>query len=177
MRDLYIIPECFIDTSLVESLLDTEGVNHQKGCNMVAGLMNGKYCDGFAVGVIDFDKKRHPYMNDFKELASSEHLMLMRHKSRSHYVIFVNPAMDGFILSQVTLAGLNLVDYGLPSDLKAFTRVTKTITTQTDPRFKKLFNDLKGCREIVIFRQALSHLKENRFTSSDEELKRIFCLE
>ena len=62
MRDLYIIPECFVDTSLVESLLDTEGVNHQKGCNMVAGLMNGKYSDGFAVGVIDFDKKRHPYM-------------------------------------------------------------------------------------------------------------------
>ena len=103
--------------------------------------------------------------------------MLMRHKSRSHYAIFVKPAMDGFILSQVTLAGLNLVDYGLPSDLKAFTRVTKTITTQTDPRFKKLFNDLKGCREIVIFRQALNHLKENRFTSSDEELKRIFCQE
>ena len=174
MRDLYIIPECFVDTSLVESLLDTEGVNHQKGCNMVAGLMNGKYSDGFAVGVIDFDKKRHPYMNEFTELASSEHLMLMRHKSRSHYVIFVKPAMDGFILSQVALVGVNLADYGLPSDLKAFTRVTKAITTQTDPRFKNLFNDLKGCREIIILRQALSHLKANRFTSSDEELKRIF---
>jgi hypothetical protein len=174
MRDLYIIPECFVDTSLVESLFDTEGVNHQKGCNMVAGLMNGKFSDGFAVGVIDFDKKRHPYMNEFIEIASSEHLMLMKHKNRCHYVVYVKPAMDGFILSQVTLAGVKLADYGLPSDLKAFTRVTKTITTQSDPRFKKLFNDLKGCREIVILRQLLTYLKDNRFTSDDDELKRIF---
>ena len=38
MRDLYIIPECFVDTSLVESLLTTDGVNHQKGCFTVAGV-------------------------------------------------------------------------------------------------------------------------------------------
>lgn len=174
MRDLYIIPECYVDTSLVESLLDTEGVNHQKGCNMVANLMNGKYRDGFAVGVIDFDKKRHPYMNDFVELASSEHLTLMKHKSRCHYVFYVKPAMDGFILDMVSLKGLNLADFGLPSELKAFTRVTKTVTTQTDIRFKNLFRELKGCQELKTFSQALKYLKANRFASNDEQLKRLF---
>ena len=58
MRDLYIIPECYVDTSMVETLLETEGVNHQKGCFMVASVMDGKYSDGFAIGVIDFVKKR-----------------------------------------------------------------------------------------------------------------------
>ena len=45
MRDLYIIPECFVDTSLVESLLTTDGVNHQKGCFTVAGVMDSKLGD------------------------------------------------------------------------------------------------------------------------------------
>lgn len=38
MKDLDIVPECYIDTNLVETLLNmagepTDGVNHQKGCN------------------------------------------------------------------------------------------------------------------------------------------------
>ena len=174
MRDLYIIPECFVDTSLVESLLDTEGVNHQKGCYMVTGVMEGKYREDFAVGVIDFDKKRPLYMNEFVELASSEHLMLMKHKSRNHYVIYVKPAMDGFILSQVAVAGLKLADYGLPSDLKAFTRITKTITTKLDNRFKMLFRDLKDCNEVKLFSNVLNYLKANKFSSKEEELILFF---
>ena len=61
MRDLYIIPECFVDTS-------------------------------------------------------TEHLLLMKHRARSHYVIFVKPAMDGFILSQAAEAGIKVQDYGFPAD-------------------------------------------------------------
>ena len=29
----FIIPECYIDTNLVETLVCTGGCNHQKGCN------------------------------------------------------------------------------------------------------------------------------------------------
>lgn len=174
MKDLYIIPECYVDTNMVESLLNTEGVNHQKGCFMVASVMEGKYSDGFAVGVIDFDKRRPLYLNDFVELASSEHLTLMKHKSRSHYVVYVKPAMDGFILSQVAIAGINIADYGLPSDLKSFTRITKTITTKVDSRFKNLFRDLGDCREIALLGKVLGYLKANRFDSNDEELKQLF---
>ena len=54
MKDLYFVPECYVDTNLVESLLDTDGVNHQKGCNTVVNTMKGKVLkDSFAVGVID----------------------------------------------------------------------------------------------------------------------------
>lgn len=174
MRDLYIIPECYVDTSMVETLLETEGVNHQKGCFMVASVMDGKYSDGFAVGVIDFDKKRPTYLNGFEELASSEHLTLMKHKSRSHYVVYVKPAMDGFILSQVAVAGIDLSEYELPSELKSFTRITKTITTKWDGRFKRLFHDLRDCREMIILSQVLNYLKMNQYASKDEELKRLF---
>ena len=39
MRDLCFIPECYVDTALVESVLKTDGVNHQKGCFTVSGVM------------------------------------------------------------------------------------------------------------------------------------------
>ena len=174
MRDLYIIPECFVDTSLVESLLVTEGVNHQKGCFTVAGVMDSKLGDDFAVGVIDYDKHRPEYLDQFVELASSEHLQLMKHRSRSHYVIYVKPAMDGFILSQASEAGIKVEDYGFPADLKAFTHVTKSVTTKTDPRFKLLFHDLRCCREMQILNSVLNHLKAHRYKADDTQLKAYF---
>ncbi len=57
MKDLYLVPECYVDTNLVELLLDTDGVNDQKGCNTVVNTMKAKVLkDSFAVSVIDLDK-------------------------------------------------------------------------------------------------------------------------
>lgn len=47
MKDLDIVPECYIDTNLVETLLNmagepTDGVNHQKGCNTVVKTITEK---------------------------------------------------------------------------------------------------------------------------------------
>ena len=125
MRDLYFIPECYVDTALVESVLKTDGVNHQKGCFAVSGVMENKFVDSFAVGVVDFDKRRP--------------LALVKHKENPHYVVFVKPAMDGLILSCAEELGIKMEDFGLPSDLKAFTRETKTVTMLDDKRFKPLF--------------------------------------
>lgn len=65
MKDLFIIPECYIDTNLVESLITTEGCNHQKGCNTVANTMKNKFKDNFAVGIIDNDKRQIPMYPNF----------------------------------------------------------------------------------------------------------------
>lgn len=173
MRDLYFIPECFVDTALVESVLETDGVNHQKGCFAVSGVMENKFVDSFAVGVVDFDKRRPAYLNVFFEIASSTHLLLVKHKIKSHYVIFVKPAMDGFILSCVDELGLKMEDFGLPSDLKAFTRETKTITMQDDKRFRNLFHHLINASEIRIFNNVLNYLKVKKYTAVVDDLKRM----
>ena len=55
MKHNYIMPECYIDTTLVSSLLDSN-VSHKHSCNEVAKEMEkGKYKDAFAVGIIDND--------------------------------------------------------------------------------------------------------------------------
>jgi hypothetical protein len=60
--DFHIIPECYLDTNLIETLVPPEGdgYNHQMGCPNVAKKMTeGKALkDGFALGIIDKDKKK-----------------------------------------------------------------------------------------------------------------------
>ena len=52
---LYIMPECFVDTNLIEYLLNS-GVNHQHCCSKVVGQLNSTFADKFAIGIIDKDK-------------------------------------------------------------------------------------------------------------------------
>ncbi len=66
MRSDFIIPECYIDTNLVETLSCRDGCNHQKGCNQVAKIMKEKFADRFAVGIIDADKRTPGYLREFK---------------------------------------------------------------------------------------------------------------
>lgn len=173
MRDLYIIPECYIDTALVESVLNTNGVNHQKGCYAVSGVMENKFGDSFAVGIVDFDKRRPAYLNGFEQIASSTHLVLVKHKNKPHYVVFVKPAMDGFVLSCAEELGIGMEAFGLSSDLKAFTRETKTVTTQDDKRFKSLFLHLRKANEIKILGNVLNYLKDKKYAASIADLKQL----
>ena len=58
MAELYIIPECYVDTNLIETLVPTaKGYNHQKGCNNVVKVMKEKLSDKFAVGIVDKDAR------------------------------------------------------------------------------------------------------------------------
>ena len=52
-----IVPECYIDSCLIEVLLnaDRSHVNHQKGNGKVAREMKIKFANDFCIGVIDED--------------------------------------------------------------------------------------------------------------------------
>ena len=63
--DKSIIPECFADTLLIETLVPTkQGYNHQHNCFKVEATM--KVLNRFAVGIIDKDKKQVKYLNEFE---------------------------------------------------------------------------------------------------------------
>lgn len=55
---LNVLPECYVDTNMIEYLLDA-GVNHQHSCSKVVGQLNTAFSDRFAIGIIDKDK--HPF--------------------------------------------------------------------------------------------------------------------
>ncbi len=173
MKDLFIIPECYIDTNLIETLITTEGCNHQKGCNTVVNTMKKKFGDRFAVGIIDKDKRQVKYVSEFSEVAHTDSLSLRKHKCNYHYLIMISPAMDGFILKCADELGINIVEYGYPSCLKDFTSITKSVTSKDDANFKKLFKVLRESSEMLVLKKWLEYLKFNQYRSNTSELKRI----
>ena len=69
-----IMPECFIDTTLVGSLLNAK-VSHKHSCNEVAREMEkGRFKDAFAVGIIDNDKRKISYIEGFEEIGRTDSL-------------------------------------------------------------------------------------------------------
>lgn len=170
----FIIPECYIDTNLVETLVCPGGCNHQKGCNQVAKVMQEKFANRFAVGIIDADKRRPGYLNEFMEVASSEHLKLFRHPKRPHFIILVHPAADGFILSCAEAAKINMTDYGLSPVLKEFTAQTKNVMSNKDARFKRLFKSMKNVGEMKLLESVLTYLVSNTYHAKDQDMESLF---
>ncbi len=170
-----IMSECFIDTTLVESLLNAN-VNHKHSCNEVAKEMkSGKYKDLFAVGIIDNDKRRISYIEDFIEIGRTDNLRFLKHKERPHYIIKVGKeqkAMETFIIASVKALAMNMEEFDLPSDLDKLIGITKnSITTQKDPRILKLFKTLRQSPEIAKLKDVLNYLATTRYKVDTEELK------
>ena len=170
----FIIPECYIDTNLVETLVCTGGCNHQKGCNQVAKVMQEKFSDRFAVGIIDADKRSPGYLREFEEIASSEHIRVFRHPLKPHFIILVHPAIDGFILACAQKSQIKLEDYDLSPVLKEFTAQTKNVMSNKDVRFKRLFKSMRGIGEMKLMETLMEYLVANTYHSSSETIVAIF---
>lgn len=170
---LNIIPECYVDTNLIEYLVGA-GVNHQHSCTKVVGLLNNQFKDKFAIGIIDLDKVQLGYIRECRKIASTEHLCLMKHITRKQYLITVSPAADGFILDCATTEDIGPNDYGLPSQLKDFTKVSKSVTSNKDMRFRNLFKALRNNNEFRALGASLKYLIENEYKALDEVLIGLF---
>lgn len=174
-KDWHIVPECYVDTNLVEFLIASHSVNHQKGCNAVAKkMMESNLKDQFSIGVIDNDKRQHSYVSEFIEIAHSKHISLLKHRERPHYFVRITPAMDQFILDCAEEQHINLQDYGLPTELSEFTKVTKDVSAKDDHRFKSLFKALDGSKEITLLRAVLNYLNTYQYKCDIAELQRLF---
>lgn len=167
----HIIPECYVDTNILKTLLRVNKVNHQFGCNQVMSkLKKGKYADSFAIAIIDDDKKKTYDCQDFQELCRSEHLILMKHKSKHHYVIFVYKAAEDFLLACAHELGLNMADFNLPDTLEGLKKVTKDNDSDKEPRIKKLVNALRQSSEMTRLERTVSYLHGKQYNVNTEEL-------
>ena len=172
----FIIPECYVDTNLVETLVCNGGCNHQKGCNQVAKIMQEKFSERFAVGIIDADKRQPGYLKEFHEITSSEHIKIFRHSLRPHYMILVCPAIDSFILSCAETAQINLEDYDLSPKLKEFTTQTKNVMSNKDARFKRLFHSMQGKGEIDLITKLINYFIKDTYGVTEERIRQLFIM-
>ena len=171
-----IMPECFIDTTLVSSLLEAK-VSHKHSCNEVAREMEkGKYKDAFAVGIIDNDKRKISYIESFDEIGRTDNLTFLKHKDKHHYVIKVgkeHKAMETFIKANVDAIGMKMEDFDLPSDLAELIEQTKdSVSTQKDPRILKLCKTMRQSPEVAKLQDVLAYLAANKYNVNIDELKK-----
>lgn len=171
-----LLPECYVDTNLMQYLLNGT-VNHQHSCTKVVGNLKNKFKDRFAVGVIDRDKVELGYIKECELIAETEHLALLKHQSGSHYLITVAPAIDKFILDNASELGIDTKEYGIPSDLKGFTMMAKRVTSNKDEHFKKLFIAMKSAPEFVVLKRTIKYLLEATYQADDQKLRELFATE
>ena len=154
---LHVMPECFVDTNLIEYLLNA-GVNHQHCCSKVVGQLKSTFADKFAIGIIDKDKVQLGYIQECDVIAQTEHLTLMKHRKRHQYLITIAPAVDKFVLDCAEEQMVDVKAFGLPSELMKFTKESKSVSSNSDPRFKSLFAAIRNNSEIHSHKMALKYL-------------------
>lgn len=178
MVDKAIIPECYIDTGLIETLLPTKvGYNHQKGCNNVVIEMttsNGLK-DGFALGIVDKDKRQLNYLAECEIIDSVPgSLLLWKHKEKHHYIIQICPEAEQWIIGLAKELGIVISNYNLPEDLREFCKASKKLTDSDDKRFIGLFSEMRsrGSENIKIRKLVrwITVLKEKTFFATIPEL-------
>jgi hypothetical protein len=172
--DLSVLPECYVDTCLLETLVPPlTHYNHQKGTGTVAKKMKEKFADRFALGVIDKDKRELHYLREFDLIASKGNLELYKHKQKHHYFILINPAIETFIIANAATSGIILSQFGLPETLDGLRKISKSANSKYDPRFKNLFNAFveSGQDEIMLLITWINYLKEENYKVDLEVLK------
>lgn len=168
-----ILPECYVDTNLIEYLMHGT-VSHQQGCNQVVGTLKRRFSDRFAVGVIDKDKVKVGYLAECELVIETDHLCVLKHKELPHFLITVKPAIDRFLLDCAKRQGVRPDSFGIPSQLKAFTKQSKKETSNHDSAFRNLIIALKDDSEIVFLGKTLRYLQECQYNSQPDFIKQLW---
>jgi hypothetical protein len=145
--DKSIMPECYADTLLIQTLVPTKiGYNHQHSCFKVEGEMRlGRLMDQFALGIIDKDKETIGYIREFDnidEVAGS--LILWRHKNNAkhHYIIQICPVLEKWILNLCAAEGIQIEQFGLSNSLEGLKEHTKSRASLFDEKLISLFREI-----------------------------------
>lgn len=176
VMDLAVIPECYVDTNLIETLVPPKSrYNHQHGCGTVSKRMQENFSNSFALGIIDKDKNEIDYLSEFDELIHAGSLFLYKHKKLHHYIIQISPAIETFILTNAETAGLNLANFDLPTDFEKLRKQSKTTRSKEDDRFRRLFKAIRksGSPEFSLLASWIQYLKENTYQVDMEVLRAL----
>ena len=129
-----IFVECFADHLLFSQLKFGHDEIHsgigEVGNRMKSERMKGKKC----LGIIDNDKRQSDYFkNDFEKIEGTENLIFLKHHKEKHYLIKIEPAVEGFILACAVQAEVSPSKYRLPDTilgLKSLTRKKEILKNQ-----------------------------------------------
>lgn len=172
LEHLNILPECYVDTNLIQYLM-RGNVNHQHCCNKVVGIMEKKFNNRFAIGIIDQDKVKVGYLEGCEEVINTEHLTIWKHKQLPHFLVTVKPAIERFLLDCAKEQKVKPENFGLSHNLKSFIEQTKKITSSTDQNIRNFIIAIKKNAEIHKLGQVLHYLKNTNYSADIHEVERL----
>ena len=169
--DLQILPECFIDTTLAETLsFSKRGYKHVKGCNKVFSEM-AKKSNNAVLGIIDDDKCVPASFQSFALLKKhNENLVIYKHNEKPHYIVKISKAAEDFILKNAERCGISMIDYHLPDNLPDLIMQTKSIAVKNNPDLKRLFKAIKQNESSDFYKLAqwIETFKEKPYSFADK---------
>jgi len=140
-RELRVIPECHVDTLLVD-LMGFKKPNHQQGINNVAKKMSENYKNRLAIGVIDNDKIRlHKYYEDFAVSENKEHFRFEYKPETKHFAVVISPDFERCMFNIANELNVDPSKYGFKT-LKQFKRLTKSTNVADNPKVRGFLESL-----------------------------------
>ena len=123
-----IIPECYIDTALME-VLGFGKTNHQlNNSEVIKTLDNKGYNNTVGIGVIDRDKNQPTRLKEeYRVIRKLDDLELYQKNDNSKRYIIVHPVIEKWIDSEAEKYRINRAKFGLPHDFSAFKKISKDI--------------------------------------------------
>ena len=171
---LHIVPECFVDTNLVQILMQIKGVNHQNSCGQVTNVLKNKFKEKFAIGIVDNDNLQSNYSKACVEIAHSREITLCKHPENQHYLIKINHIMEIFILNSAKDANVDLKEYGVPNDLEGLKNITKSRDCLNNNDLRRAIKAVSGSNEMQLLTDVLNYLQSKKYSSDIDELTDIF---
>lgn len=158
---LSVIPECYVETNMAKTFLNAM-VSHEKGCGAVTRTMQVAPLlkDGFALGLIDDDKMKSKYSEEFVPMTSplyisdskSTYVQLLHHDGTSHYLFITHKAMEDLMIQSAKTYGIDMGKYNLSNDLNDLKAYTKKLTSDKDPMITKFFKDMANIQDSPLFK-------------------------
>lgn len=171
---LHIIPECYADTNLVETLLRIKGVNHQKSCGQVTRKMQQSFENDFAVGIIDLDKVQSKYAEECNVIAFSNEFSVCRHSNSHHYLIKIHNVLEKFLINCADEVGVDFSLIGLSKGKEMLMQRTKKQEAKTDSQLSNLFKKLSSATEMSLLKDVLLYLHTEKFNVKNECIISLF---
>lgn len=166
------MPECFLDTNLVEALLNKPyTVNHKKGNSSILKAMEeSRLKDHFVVALIDDDKVKVRALENYRKVdrLCKTSLKLFMHTGRKHFVIHVSPAIEKWIMTECEKGQINIDAFGLPGDISGLRRM-KGLSQRNDSQFKTLFKQMiagEACDKIIEMKRWLLFFSDNNIQTN-----------
>ncbi|RYZ85299.1 MAG: hypothetical protein EOP04_16270 [Proteobacteria bacterium] len=141
-----IVAECYADTLMVSSILNSLKVEHAFGIPEVAKVMAKAKKEEHIIGVVDNDKEKRipPYLLNFRTKYINNRVILKDNLPANQFLLVLDKAVESFILWNVEQVNLDISQYGFPLVPKLLGRRLKYEYIDTDADFQLVLAELKN---------------------------------